>query len=53
MIFKEEIDCIDIDDIGNLEDLLRIVFLHEEFGNLEVFIDDGELTRNIKSVFLQ
>ena len=53
MIVKEELDCIDIDDIGNLEDLLRIVFLHREFGNLKVFVDDGELTRNIKSVFLQ
>ena len=53
LIVKEELDCIDIDDIGNLEDLLRIVFLHQEFGNLKVFVDDGELTRNIKSVFLQ
>ena len=53
LIVKEELDYIDIDDIGNLEDLLRIVFLHEEFGNLKVFVDDGELTRNIKSVFLQ
>ena len=50
LIVKEELDYIDIDDIGNLEDLLRIVFLHEEFGNLKVFVDDGELTRNIKSV---
>ena len=27
---KEELDGIDIDDIGNLEDLLRIVLIHEE-----------------------
>ena len=47
MIVKEELDGIDIDDIGNLDDLLRIVFIHEESGNLKVFIDDGELTRNI------
>ena len=30
MIVKEEINDIDIDDIGNLEDLLRILFIHEE-----------------------
>ena len=44
MIVKEELDGIDIDDIGNLEDLLRIVFIHEACGSLKVF---GELTRNI------
>ena len=47
MVVKEEIDGIDIDDIENLDDLLRIVFIHEEWGNLKVFIDGGELTRNI------
>ena len=47
MIVKEELDGIDIDDIGNLEDLLRIVFIHEECGNLKVFVDGGELTGNI------
>ena len=30
------------------DDLLRIVFIHEEYGNLEVFVDGGELTGNIK-----
>ena len=44
---KEELDDIDIDDIKNLEDLLRIVFIHEECGNLKVFVDGGELTKNI------
>ena len=44
MIVKEELDGIDTDDIGNLEDLLRIVFIHEECGNLEVCVDGGELT---------
>ena len=44
---KEELDGIDIDDIGNLEDLLRIVFIHEEFGNIKVFVEGRELTRNI------
>ena len=47
MIVKEELDGIDIDDIGNLEDLLRIVFIHEECGNLKVFVDGRELTGNI------
>ena len=32
-IVKEELDDIDIDDIGNLEDSLRIVFIHEECEN--------------------
>ena len=44
---KEELDGIDIDDIRNLEDLLRIVFIHEECENLKVFVDSGELTGNI------
>ena len=43
MIVKEELDGIDIDDIGNLEDLLRIVFIHKECGNLKVFVDGREL----------
>ena len=47
MIIKEELDGIDINDTGNLEDLLRIVFIHEECGNLKVLVDDGELTRDI------
>ena len=47
MIVKEELDGIDVDDIGNLEDLLKIVFIHEECGNLKVFVDGGELTGNI------
>ena len=44
LIVKEELDCIDIDDIGNLEDLLRIVFIHEERVNIKVFVDDGNTT---------
>ena len=43
----EELDGIDIDDNGNLEDLLRIVFIHEEYGNLKIFVGGGELTRHI------
>ena len=47
MIVTEELDGIDINDIGNLKDLLRIVFIHEECGNLKVFVDGGKFTRNI------
>ena len=47
MIVKEELEGIDLDAIGNLEDLPRIVFIHEEWGNLKVFVDGGELARNI------
>ena len=43
----EELDGIDIDCTGNLEDLPRLVFLNEGFGNLEVVVDGEELTRNI------
>ena len=52
LIVKEELDGPDIDGIGHLEDLLRAVFIHEECGNLKLFVDDGELTGNIKSLFL-
>ena len=47
MIVKENLDGIDIDNIGNLEDLLRLVFIHEKCGNLKVFVDGGDLTENI------
>ena len=41
MIVKEELNGIDIDDIGNLENLQRIV----ECENLKVFVDNRELTK--------
>ena len=47
MIVKKKLNGIDIDDIVNLEDLLRIVLIHEECGDLKVFVDGGELTGNI------
>ena len=47
VIVEEELDCIDIDDIGNLEDSPRLVFINEECGNLIVVNDGGELTENI------
>ena len=36
-----------VDDIGNLEDSPRLLFMDEEFGNLMVANDGGELTENI------
>ena len=47
VIAKKELDDIDINAIGNLEDLLRIVFIHQEYGNLKAFIDGGDLNRII------
>ena len=43
----KKLDCINIDDIGNLEDSPRLVFINEECGNLIVVNDGGELTENI------
>ena len=37
---------IDIDDIGNWEDLLKVVLIDEKCRNLTVVIYGGELTRN-------
>ena len=36
-----------IDNIGNLEDSPRLVFIDEECENLIVVNDGGEITRNI------
>ena len=47
VIVEEELNCIDIDDIGNLEDLFRLMFINEECGNLIVVNDGGEPTENI------
>ena len=47
VIFEEELDCVDIDDIGNLEDSPRLVFINEECGNLIVVNGGGEPTENI------
>ena len=41
----KKLDCINIDDIGNLEDSPRLVFINEECGNLIVFNGGGELTK--------
>ena len=47
VIAEKKLDGIDIDNTGKLEDSPRLVFIHEEYGNLIVVNDDGELTRNI------
>ena len=44
---EEKLDCIDIDDIRDLKDSLRLLFIYEECENLIVVNDDGELTGNI------
>ena len=47
VIVEKELDGIDTDDIGNLDDSPRFVFIDEECENLIVVNDGGELTRNI------
>ena len=47
LIVKEKLDDIHIDAIWNLEDVLRIAFIHQDCGNLKVFVDGGKLTGNI------
>ena len=57
IIAEKELDWVDVEDIGNVEDLLRLMFLDEECENLKVVFDGGVLTRNInkkkKRVVLQ
>ena len=36
IIFEKELDCINRDDIGNLEDSPRLLFIDKECGNLMV-----------------
>ena len=38
---EEEQDGIDIDGIGNLMDLPKLMFIDEECGNLKVVVDNG------------
>ena len=47
VVVAEKLHDIEIDDIGNLEDFLRLVFIDVECGDLKVFVDGIELTRNI------
>ena len=39
-----------IDDIGNLEGLLKKLYTDEKCGNLKVVTDGGELFRNINQM---
>ena len=47
IIFEKELDCIDRDDTGNLEDSPRLLFIDKEYGNLIVANDGEERTGNI------
>ena len=47
VIVEEELNRVDIDDIGNLENLPRFVFMGEERGNIKVVNNGGELIRNV------
>ena len=38
---EEELDGIDINGIGNLMDIARLIFINEECGNFKV-VFDGE-----------
>ena len=43
---EEELDAIDIDGIGNLVDLPRLMFINEKCRDLKVVVDSGWFTRN-------
>ena len=47
MVVQQELDCINIEDIGNFEDSPRLVFINEECRNLTEINDGGELAINI------
>ena len=36
---EEELDGIDIDGIGNLVDLHKLMFIDEEYGNVKIVLD--------------
>ena len=42
----EELDAIDIDGIGNLVDLPRLMFINEKCTNLNVVVNSGWFTKN-------
>ena len=47
IITEEELDCIDIGDIENVDDSPRLVLIDEECGNLIIVNHSGEPTGNI------
>ena len=38
---EEELDAIDIDGIGNLVDLPRLMFINAEYRNVKLVVDCG------------
>ena len=42
----EELDAIDIDGIGNLVDLPRLIFINEKCTNLNVVVNSGWFTKS-------
>ena len=48
---EEELNGIDTDDIGNLEDSPKLVFIDEECGNLIVVNDDGKILARRSQTF--
>ena len=53
VILEEKLDAIAIDYIGNFKDVLRLVFINEEYGNLKVELEGEELARNINKNKMQ
>ena len=47
IIAEEELDCVDMDSIGNVENLPRLVLIDKERENCNVVADGRKLTRNI------
>ena len=47
VIVEEQLDGIDRDGTGNLEDLLKLVLINEDCWNPKVVVDGGEVARNI------
>ena len=52
-ILEEKLDAVAIDYIGNFKDVLRLVFINEEYGNLKVELEGEELARNINKNKMQ
>ena len=48
---KEELGDIDRDDIGNLENLLRLVLINEGCGNPKVVVGGGELITILAKIY--
>ena len=53
VILEEKLDAVAIDYIGNFKDVLRLVFINEEYGNLKVELEGEELARNINKNKMQ